>query len=193
MQTCVCVQLSRFSSVWLEERWMCPWGAPRSYTPLIQSISRLPDRIVAGSLAAVTLPLFALFISISIFSSYLPTPFYLHYFREIPALHYQRQSPVPSEGRFNTSRAVCKLHNTIKLGRDGALLNCSELPGQLLLTEPPLLTAHFHTDGTCNFRGLCFPLRVQGWRSGSVAKRRLESRRRVIKRCRSEAPADESG
>lgn len=59
---------------------MCRRGALCSYTPLIQSISRFTDSILSTSLSAVSLSHLAHFISISIFTFYLWTPFYLTHF-----------------------------------------------------------------------------------------------------------------
>lgn len=102
----------------LKERWMCPWGALCGYTPIIQSISRFADSILFTSLSWLSVFLvlptsFPFQFSVSI-SGHL----YLNYFREILALQHQRQSPIRSEGHFNISKAICKLQNTIKLGRN---------------------------------------------------------------------------
>ncbi len=103
----------------LKERWMCPWGALCSYTPIIQSISRFADSILSTSPSLLSvcrvLPTsFPFQFSLSICGH-----LYLNYFREILALQHQRQSPIRSEGHFNISKAICKLKNTIKLGRNG--------------------------------------------------------------------------
>lgn len=97
----------------------CSQAALCSYAPLTVHQSLFWQNSLHVSRCAVSLSYVAHFISISIFSFYLWTPLYLNYFREEVVLQSQRQSAIHSEGHFNRSKAISKMHNTIKLAWNG--------------------------------------------------------------------------